>query len=105
MYEIQYFNSSLEQIGFAFFHGFFLNLGGKFKNVQVFFFNTKSTRLPRFGSLTHVKFLLVLHYNQCVMQIIPMVMPVIMGGDEGIKERFGGDEYEEKIEAMFRSGH
>ena len=46
-----------------------------------------------------------LYYNQCVMQIIPMVMPVIMGGDEGIKERFGGDEYEEKIEAMFRSGH
>merc|ERR1712242_664031 len=30
-------------------------------------------------------------------------MPVIMGGDEGIKERFGGDEYEEKIEAMFRN--
>jgi len=36
-------------------------------------------------------------------KIIPMVMPVIMGGDEGIKERFGGDEYEEKIEAMFRN--
>merc|ERR1719418_99315 len=30
-------------------------------------------------------------------------MPVIMGGDEGIKERFGGDEYEEKIETMFRN--
>merc|ERR1712142_933345 len=36
-------------------------------------------------------------------KIIPMMMPVIMGGDDGIKERFGEDDYNEKIEAMFRN--
>merc|ERR1719422_1106879 len=30
-------------------------------------------------------------------------MPVMMGGDDGIKERFGEEEYNEKIEAMFRN--
>merc|ERR1712142_1340661 len=28
-------------------------------------------------------------------KIIPMMMPVIMGGDDGIKERFGEDDYNE----------
>lgn len=36
-------------------------------------------------------------------KIIPMMMPVMMGGDDGIKERFGEEEYNEKIEAMFRN--
>ena len=38
-----------------------------------------------------------------LFQIIPMMMPVIMGGDDSIKERFGEDDYNEKIEAMFRN--
>ena len=38
----------------------------------------------------------------CVFQIIPRIMPAIMGGDARIQEKFQDAEYITQVEQMFR---
>ena len=43
-----------------------------------------------------------MYFFCCVFQIIPRIMPAIMGGDARIQEKFQDAEYITQVEQMFR---